>query len=293
MPSSTSLQPLPVDDLGRPVRVVGPPQRIVSLVPNLSEALWFWGVASRMVGVTEYCVAPPDGFEHCVRVRGTKNPDVERIAALDPDLVVVNVDENREVDVERLQAAGLAVYVTAAIDVPSAAASLARLGRAVHAQGPAHHTADGILTALSRHRMRAGGVLPRVAVPIWRDPWMAVGRDTVVGELLVELGFDLVPDARRYPRIDLDALDDVDLVLLPDEPYPFAEEDRAELLDAVPDRAVRLFDGQALTWWGPRTPGVVRDLADLRRHLARRAARAARASGQAGRVTGRPPRRET
>jgi len=271
-----SLVSLPVDDLGQPVRVIGAPQRIVSLVPNLSEALWYWGVAPRVVGVTDYCVSPPDGFPRAARVRGTKNPDVAAIAALEPDLVVVNVDENREIDVERLRVQGLAVYVTAAVDVPSAAASLGRLGRAVHAQGPAHHTADQIMTAISRHRARAGGVLPRIAVPIWRDPWMAIGRDTVVGELLIELGFDLVPDVDRYPKVELEELDDVDLVLLPDEPYEFGQDDRAELLERVPQRAVRLFDGQNLTWWGPRTPSVIRDLADLRRHLARRTARNAR-----------------
>lgn len=273
---SSPLVSLPVDDLGQPVRVIGPPQRIVSLVPNLSEALWYWGVAPRVVGVTDYCVSPPDGFDHARRVRGTKNPDVGAIAELEPDLVVVNVDENREVDVERLRAHGLAVYVTAAVDVASAAASLGRLGRAVHAQGPAHYTADQIMTAMSRHRARDGGVLPRIAVPIWRDPWMAIGHDTVVGELLVELGFDLLPHADRYPKVELEELADVDLLLLPDEPYAFGEDDRRELLNQVPARAVRLFDGQALTWWGPRTPGVVRELAELRRHLARRSARNAR-----------------
>lgn len=267
---------LPVDDLGHPVQVVGVPRRIVSLVPNLSEALWYWGVAPRLVGVTDYCVSPPDGFDHCARVRGTKNPDIGAVVALEPDLVVANVDENREVDVERLRAHGLPVHVTAAIDVTSAAASLARLGRVVQASGPAQHTADQVLTAMSRHRMRGAGVLPRVAVPVWRDPWMVVGHDTVVGELLVELGFDLVPHLERYPQVELADLDDADLVLLPDEPYPFGAADRDELLERVPTRAVRLLDGQALTWWGPRTPGVIRQLAALRRHLARRAARNAR-----------------
>jgi ABC-type Fe3+-hydroxamate transport system substrate-binding protein len=267
---------LPVDDLGQPVRVIGAPQRIVCLVPNLSEALWYWGVAPRVVGVTDWCVSPTDGYDHAARVRGTKNPDLDAIAALDPDLVIVNVDENRELDVRRLRERDLAVYVTAAVDIESAAASLGRLGRAVHAQGPAHHTADTIMTAMSRHRARDAGVLPRIAVPIWRDPWMAIGHDTVVGEMLVELGFDLVPHRERYPQVELEELDDVDLVLLPDEPYEFDEDDREELLHDVPLRAVRLFDGQALTWWGPRTPGVIRELAELRRHLSRRAARNAR-----------------
>ncbi len=277
----SSIVLLPIDDLGQPVNVIGRPARIVCLVPNLSETLWHWGFARDIVGLTDYCVSPPDGFPNAVRVRGTKNPDVAKIIALRPDLVIVNVDENRQLDVQRLREAGLAVYVTAAVDVPTAAQSLGRLGKAVSAEAAGTRAEVSIMTALSRHRAVDAGVLPRIAVAIWKDPWMAIGRDTVVGEMLVELGFDLVPDLDRYPSVELDQLDDVDLVLLPDEPYAFTEEDRAALLAAVPGRAVRLFDGQALTWWGPRTPGVIADLANLRRHLTRRAARNAsrRANG--------------
>lgn len=267
---------LPVDDLGTPVPVVGTPRRVVSLVPNLSEALWWWGRGTSLVGVTDWCTSPPDGFPHAVRVRGTKNPDVAAVVGLEPDLVVVNVDENRELDVRRLRGAGLAVWVTAARDPRGAARSLARLGEVVGAAAPARATADRLLTAVERDRPTGGGVLPRVAVPVWRDPWMAIGRDTVVGELLVELGFQLVPDAPRYPAVERDDLLEADLVLLPDEPWAFGEDDRRELLAASPRAAVRLFDGQLLTWWGPRTPALVSELAELRRHLVRRAARRAR-----------------
>lgn len=269
--------PLPVDDLGTPVPVVGVPGRVVSLVPNLSEALWWWGRARSLVGVTDWCTSPPDGFPGAIHVRGTKNPDLGAIVALEPDLVVANVDENRELDVRRLREAGVAVWVTAARDPHTAAESLASLGAAVGAAAPARATADRLLAAVEQHRPGAGGVAPRVAVPVWRDPWMAIGRGTVVGELLRELGFQLVPDAPRYPAVERDALLEADLVLLPDEPWAFGEEDRQELLAAAPHVAVRLFDGQSLTWWGPRTPALVADLAQLRRHLARRASRRARA----------------
>lgn len=267
---------IPVDDLGTPVPVVGRPNRVVSLVPNLSEALWYWGLGPQLVGVTDWCVSPPDGFPNAVRVRGTKNPDVEAIAGLRPDVVVANVDENRRLDVDRLRERDVPVYVTAADDVPTAAESLTRLGTALRVEAPAARTADELMTAVERHRARSSGVLPRVAVAIWKDPWMTIGRNTVVGELLVELGFDLVPDRERYPGVELADLDDVDLLLLPDEPYEWTAEDRRRLRDAVPGRAVRSFDGQALLWWGPRTPGVVRELAALRRHVARRAVRDAR-----------------
>ena len=267
---------VPVDDLGTPVPLIGAPSRIVSLVPNLSEAMWFWGLGDALVGVTEWCVSPPDGFPRATRVRGTKNPDVARIAALHPDVVVANVDENRRIDVDRLRERDVSVYVTAANDVPSMTRSLARLGEALGVEAPAARTADEVMTAVERHRPRGAGVLPRVAVAIWRDPWMTIGRGTVVGELLVDLGFDLVPDVDRYPTVARDELADVDLLLLPDEPYEWTDADRDELLAEVPGRAVRAFDGQALLWWGPRTPGVVRDLAAMRRHISRRAARNAR-----------------
>lgn len=266
---------LPVDDLGTPVPVVGTPRRLVSLVPNLSEALWWWGRGPSLVGVTQWCVSPSDGFPHAVRVRGTKNPDVAAIIDLEPDLVVANAEENRELDVRRLREAGVPVWVTAAWDPVGAAASLAGLGEVVGAAGPARATADAITTALSRHRAVAGGVLPRVVVPVWKDPWMVVGRGTIVGELLHELGFQVVPDQERYPQVERELLAEADLVLLPDEPWEFTEDDRRELLADLPGTAVRLVDGQRLTWWGPRTPGMVAELADLRRHLVRRAARRA------------------
>lgn len=279
----TGLVGLPVDDLGTPVPVVGVPARVVSLVPNLSEALWWWGRASTLVGVTQWCVSPDDGFPDAVRVRGTKNPDLAAIVALAPDLVVANLEENRELDVRRLREAGLAVHVTAPVDGSSAADSLARLGAVVGAAAPALATADAIRTALRHHAPAEGVWRPRVAVPVWRDPWVTVGSGTVVGGLLRSVGFELVPDAPRYPTVLPGDLDGTDLVLLPDEPWAFGEADRELLLARVPGRAVRLVDGQDLTWWGPRTPGVVRDLAALRDHLVRRAARRQRRNGGASR----------
>lgn len=275
----TELEVLPVDDLGTPVPVLGTPDRIVSLVPNLTEALWWWGRGDAVVGRTEWCVSPPDGLPRAQVVRGTKNPDVAAVVALAPDVVVANVDENRELDVRRLRDAGVAVHVTAAVDGASAAASLARLGRLVGASAPALATADAVRTALRRARQPAGSARPRVAVPVWRDPWLTIGTGTVVGELLRAVGFDLLPGAPRYPAVadDLDgfvaAVRDADVLLLPDEPWAFTAADRAQLLARLPGTAVRQVDGQDLTWWGPRTPGLLAELAALRRHLVRRVVR--------------------
>ena len=263
-----------VDDLGDEMLLVGRPQRLVSLVPSLSEVLWWWHLTDRLVGVTDWCVAPPRAFDAARRVRGTKNPDVAAIAALEPDLVIANEEENRELDVRRLRAEGLDVYVTRVRTVAGAADSLARLGRALGV-GPAGE-------ALRRSILRALDRLPRSVrplptfCPVWRDPWMATGAATFAGDLLARCGFEVVPGDGdgRYPTVELDevAAAEPEVVLLPDEPYAFEPDDRATFA-GWPARA-RLVDGTALTWWGPRTPDGIGDLARLARSLRRRSARA-------------------
>lgn len=248
-----------VDDLGTVVPVPDEPARIVSLVPNLSEVLAGWGLAQRVVGVTEWCVAE-GAFGRARRVRGPKNPDVRGITALAPDVVVANEEENRELDVRRLREAGMTVYVTRVRTVAGAAETLRRLGAALGMAASGRELADEL------HRAVLAAATDRAPVvtlcPIWRDPWMVVGRETFAGDLLARCGAHVwhPSDDARYPRIDLDdaRAADLGLVLLPDEPYAFDESDRG-VFDGW-DVPVRLIDGADLTWWGTRTPAAVRRL---------------------------------
>lgn len=249
-----------VDDLGYDVPVVEP-RRVVSLVPSLTETLASWGLADRIVGATDWCVSPE--LPGVVRVRGTKNPDLSCIIDLAPDLVVANEEENRKVDVERLRAAGLAVYVTGPKSLDDVAVSLERLGVLIGVAEPAGRLAAEITDAL-------GGEVPgplRTFCPVWRDPWIAVGTDTIAADLLGRCGFEVIPDVPRYPRVELDDIArlDPDVVLLPDEPYEFGQVDMAEF--AGWRAQVRLVDGAALTWWGPRTARAVRQFRMLAREL--------------------------
>ena len=170
------------DDLGAPVDVPGPAARVVSLVPSLTESL----AATRpeaIVGATEWCTHPAD--LDVTRVRGTKNPDVKRIVGLRPDLVVANQEENRELDVRRLRDAGVPVWVTVVETVPQAISSMTRLFTEGLGWGcPAW--LDEVRGAWDRP---APEPQTRVVVPIWRDPWMVVGRDTFTGDLLSRLGY--------------------------------------------------------------------------------------------------------
>jgi ABC-type Fe3+-hydroxamate transport system substrate-binding protein len=269
-----------VDDLGAELDLPGVPRRLVSLVPSLSETLWWWHRADDLVGVTDWCVAPPGAYRNARRVRGTKNPDVAGIVALAPDLVVANDEENRELDVQRLRDAGVPVYVTRVRSVADATRSLAQLGEAVAAGRAAEGLAQTIVRALDQ----LGSVRrrPRTVCPVWRDGvpagashgdevWWVTGRDTFAADLLQRAGFEVVPDepGGRYPRLPLRELADLDpdLVLLPDEPYAFGPEDR-EVFRAWRSRT-RAVDGTALTWWGPRTPHALGDLNRLARQLAR------------------------
>lgn len=247
------------DDLGTPLARSGIAGRVVSLVPSLTEAMAM-SRPEALVGVTDWCSHPP-GLD-AARVRGTKNPDLHKIALLGPDLVVANKEENRELDVRRLRAAGIPVWVTEITTVPQAISSIGRLfDDALGWPRPAW---------LGEAARRWCGPLPpvtaRVVVPIWRDPWMVVGRDTFTGDLLRRLGWQNVfaESPERYPHVGIDELDGAgaDLVLLPDEPYVFSADDGPEAFTRTP---TMLVSGRDITWYGPSLVGAVTELhlADL------------------------------
>jgi ABC-type Fe3+-hydroxamate transport system substrate-binding protein len=238
------------DDLALPVALPPVVRRVVSLVPSLTEALAATAPGV-LAGATDWCVHPP-GLD-VPRFRGTKNPDVRAIAAAEPDLVVLNQEENRELDHRRLRAAGVPVWVTVTEDVPGALRSLRRL-ITVALRLPA----PGWLDAAAA---RLGGPPPdpevRAAICVWRDPWMVVGSRTFAADLLRYAGAANVyaDHADRYPRVAPEEIlsRDPDVVVLPDEPYAFTADDGPE---AFPGRA-RLVSGRHLTWYGPSLVGAV------------------------------------
>jgi ABC-type Fe3+-hydroxamate transport system substrate-binding protein len=236
---------MPDDDLGHPVRLTRPARRVVSLVPSLTESVAATRVGA-LVGATTWCTHPAD--LDVARVRGTKNPDLAAIRALEPDLVLANQEENRRVDVERLRAAGVPVWVTVIRDLDEALASLRRMFRvALGWAEPPWLTRAGQVWAEP-----SPGPRVRAAIPIWRDPWMVVGSGTFTGDLAARLGLDNVyaDHPGRYPHVELSdlAARRPDLIVLPDEPYPFGPADGPEMF---PDRRIVLVAGRDLTWYGP------------------------------------------
>ena len=216
--------------------------RVVSLVPSVTESLRAWGVDP--VACTRFCEQPD-----LPTIGGTKNPDVEAIAALDPDLVVVDVQENRREDHESLVAAGLDVHV---LDVTSVAGAVAQVA-ALAARVGTEWSVD--VAAIEPDRRR------RAFVPIWRRPWMTIGGATYGSDVLAHVGVDNVyGEDDLYPTVQLEEASRrrPDLVLVPSEPYVFQAAHLAELAELAP---VLRVDGRDLFWWGVRTPEAVSRLA--------------------------------
>ena len=243
------------DDLGLPVHVPASVSRVVSLVPSLTETLAACA-PGLLVGATKWCTHPAD--LGVARVGGTKNPDIDAIMALRPDVVLANEEENRQPDLNALRAAGLAVWVTRVRDLPEALTSLRRM-ITVACRQP--HPA-WLAAAESAWRQPPAITGLAAVVPIWRRPWMVLGRDTFAGDLLARLGVQNVyaGHADRYPRVDLGELLSAraDLVVLPDEPYRFTASDGPE---AFPGNRTALVSGRHLTWYGPsltEAPAVLR-----------------------------------
>jgi ABC-type Fe3+-hydroxamate transport system substrate-binding protein len=276
-----------------------PPQRVVSLVPSMTESLFDLNLGGRVVGITDYCVRPAEGVAHLPRIGGTKNPDVAAIIGLNPDLVIVNQEENRREDAEALQAAGIPVWVT----FPHTVADVFNLlwnimyvfdeTSMVPRVRLIEQTMDwvqGVTKANEHHPCR-------VFVPIWYDPLMTFNADTYSHDILricggtnvfaarerrfpLEADLGLAPalpadDPRvvgrdlRYPRVSMAEVEAAqpDVILLPDEPFAFTEAHiplfkQLDVPAAHNDR-IHLVDGTLLTWHGTRLGHALTLLPDL------------------------------
>ncbi len=239
----------------------GAPQRIISLVPSVTELLVQWGLAARLVGRTRYCIEPRWIRNSVPTVGGTKDPDFDRIRDLAPDLVLLEKDENPKAAAEVLTTLGIPWLALEIRTVKDCAMALRQLGARMHASEVAEARAIGLEAMLKRRRRKG----PRTLALIWRDPWMSAGPDTYVGDLLRQGGLTPIgPD--RYPVLSDEALVALapQLILLPTEPYRFSRRHQVELQKRFPDAEVRLVDGQALTWYLSRTEAgldLVRSLA--------------------------------
>jgi ABC-type Fe3+-hydroxamate transport system substrate-binding protein len=245
-------------------------------VPSATESVFALGAGDRLVGVTRYCVRPPEAKLRASVVGGTKSPRLDAIRDLKPDLILANQEENREDDVNELDEVA-PVYVAFPRDLSSAFTELDNLAMMLDCREVGQEVLDELeqfrerLLEESRARSRF-----RFLYLIWRNPFMAAGRETFIDAFFQEAGGQNVVDAEagRYPKLtasDIEALRP-DAVLLSSEPFPFESRHTSELLDALSDRGILegrtfLVDGELLSWHGVRLREGIPYLSRLARQI--------------------------
>src|SRR5574338_667283 len=238
--------------------------RVVSLCPSLTELVFDLGHGHELIGRTKFCIHPASLVDAVEKVGGTKNPKIDRILELAPDLVLMNEEENRREDAEALRRAGVRCHVSFPRTALETAAMVRSIADAIHAPEQGDRIARDIEARYERVVLAANGrATVRFAYLIWRKPWMSVNGDTFVSALLADAGGENVFADRsdRYPAITPDDLTTAhpDVVLLSTEPFPFKDSHADELasLTGIARDRLRIVDGELLSWHGSRTPAGI------------------------------------
>ncbi len=240
------------DQLGRKLSFEEIPIRIVSLVPSITHLLYSFGLDKEVVGITRFCKFPLPWRKQKKIIGGTKNFKKESIEALNPDLILASKEENpKELTLALNEIAP--VYVSDVFNLKSNAQLIKDLGSILQRQQIARQIISEInlkketlLKSKSRQPLRA-------VYMIWRDPWMSIGGDTFIHQMMQLAAFDnMLKDRLRYPVLSLKDLQQMspEVILLSSEPYPFKEKHREELQKVLPHTRILLVKGEPFTWFG-------------------------------------------
>lgn len=240
------------DQLNRRLTFSSPPQRIVSLVPSQTELLYDLGLGERVVGITRFCIYPKTWFRSKTRVGGTKDINIERIRALNPDLILANKEENSKENIDKLSL----LYPTWVSDVhhlDSALSMIKSLGQILDVEDTAANILEKILNGVQK---TVQNPLPtkKCVYLIWQNPLMTVGGDTFINDMLKYAGFENVfAHQQRYPVLEMQDIlqSKADYILLSSEPYPFKER-HIQAFQELSSKKVCLVDGEMFSWYGSR-----------------------------------------
>lgn len=237
----------------RTVEVNSTVLRIVSLVPSQTELLVDLGLREKLVGVTKFCIHPVGLKKEVQIIGGTKNAKIDRIKSLNPDLIIGNKEENNQTDIEQLEK-DFPVWMSDIFNLTDALEMLEQIGELTGTQEKALELRSAIeqnFELLSTLKPTGKSVL----YLIWKDPYIAAGKNTFIDSMLETLGFENAMDQERYPEVDLETVNP-DLVFLSSEPYPFKEKHIESLQNQFPGSQVVLVDGEYFSWYGSRLLGA-------------------------------------
>ena len=240
------------DMLGREIVLNDLPKRIVSLVPSQTELLHDLGLEDEVVGITKFCVHPEEWFRTKARIGGTKQVHIDKVAVLQPDLILANKEENVKEQIEALEAIA-PVWVSDIKTLDDALEMIRLVGELVGKSAQSAAMAERIDQDFQQ--LNRAITNKKVAYCIWRNPWMWAGGDTFISDMLQKANWhNALQTETRYPAIDLEQIKEYEpgLILLSSEPYPFKEKHIDEIKAALPMAEVILVDGEMFSWYGSR-----------------------------------------
>ena len=258
------------DQLGHIIQIEYPPKRIISIVPSQTELLFEMGLNEEIIGITKFCIHPAAQFKVKTKVGGTKKLNIELIRSLQPDLIIGNMEENTKEDIELLNKE-FPVWMSDIYTLEEAMTTITQIGALVDREPEASYLNFLINAGFTDLQTLAleQGIDKRIAYLIWKDPYMAAGKNTFINDILVKNGLTNVIKESRYPEISLKELADLkpELIFLSSEPYPFKEKHIEELKAAIPTAKIMLIDGEMFSWYGSRLVKAVQYLFQLQKEL--------------------------
>ena len=246
-------KPVPVKDMmGRSLYLKQDPQRIISLVPSLTELLYDLGLDQRVVGITKFCIHPEGWRKEKSIIGGTKTINFEAIHRLDPDLIIANKEENKQEDIEQLSE-NYPVWVSDISDFDDALHAIEWIGEITRSEKQAQRINFSIHKSWSRidpfiYEKRTCLYL------IWNDPIMIAGKGTYIDDILARINFENLTDKKRYPAISIEEIIalDPEFLFLSSEPFPFKEQHLSYFSKALTKTKVILVNGEMFSWYGSR-----------------------------------------
>lgn len=238
------------DQMGYSVSLPATPKHIVSLVPSITEMLYFFGCGLQIVGQTVFCIHPSSEFKKAVKVGGTKRLNIHKIRSLNPDLIIGSKEENTRESIETLQKE-FPVWMSDIQDLDDAIRMIQTLGSMLGKEQVANTLATDIHLLFQNPLQAKKSCL----YLIWREPFMAVGANTFIQDLLSRFGWQNVcKDYSRYPVLSVQEIQLLapSYIFLSSEPYPFKQKHVEELKIAVPNAQIVFVDGELFSWYGCR-----------------------------------------
>jgi ABC-type Fe3+-hydroxamate transport system substrate-binding protein len=225
--------------------------RIISLVPSQTELLYDLGLRDEVAGITKFCIHPDEWFRTKPRIGGTKQLNIEKIRKLDPDLIIANKEENVKEQVEELEK-HFPVITTDVNTLEDALEMISLLGKITGRSKAAEEMISAIRYGFDNLTVETS---MRTCYLIWNDPYMTIGGDTFINDMMARCGFfNIFSDKKRYPVLTIDQLSELDcqVLMLSSEPFPFKIKHKEELQELLPGIKIVLVDGEMFSWYGSR-----------------------------------------